>query len=495
MNRKSNTPKKQEKTVGKTQKRSIGPKTGPKNEIKRLTKEEQRQMEIKAVEIGKGLVSSTWKELETDGKFDKNKKLDFITDETLIVGCDIGSDVHFIRAIDTRGRELSTAAFAFPNNAEGFQDALSWLLMIAAQYGKRQIVLGLEPTGHYWFTLAAWLLVNGVSVVQVNPYAVKRTKELEDNSQDKNDRKDPKLIANLVKDGNYGLPYLPEDTYATMRTLSGFRDQLKEELGRSINRLHRELTIVFPEYKVAFSKIDGPFTLSLLSQAAIPSELVALGEEGIRKLWHDKKLKGAGYCRIPEIIRQASNSVGIKNGIDAHKICILHHVADIERLTDEIAEVEAELAAKCQGIPYAENILKISGLGATITTGILAEMGDIDRFDDAKEIQKLSGMGLVACSSGKHKGQTKISHRGRKRLRYWLYQGAMSVVAHNEAFRQLHVYYTTRAENPLKKMQSLIVIACKLLRIIFTILKKGVRFDPERMLKDIVRPETGKATA
>ena len=32
----------------------------------------------------------------------------------------------------------------------------------------------------------------------------------------------------------------------------------------------------------------------------------------------------------------------------------------------------------------------------------------ISRFDDVKEIQKLSGMGLVACSSGKHKGQTKI---------------------------------------------------------------------------------------
>ena len=47
------------------------------------------------------------------------------------------------------------------------------------------------------------MITNGVSVVQVNPYAVKQTKELEDNSQLKDDRKDPKLIANLVKDGNY----------------------------------------------------------------------------------------------------------------------------------------------------------------------------------------------------------------------------------------------------------------------------------------------------
>ena len=495
MNGNANTPKKQEKNVGGTKKSFGGPKRGSKNEIKRLTKEEQRVREAKAEEIGQRLKASTWKELETDGKFDKNKKLDFITDETLILGCDIGSEAHFIRAIDTRGRELSVGPIAFQNNADGFQAALDWALLIAADYGKTQIVLGLEPTGHYWFTLAIWMLKKGVTVVQVNPYAVKQTKELEDNSQAKNDRKDPKLIANLVKDGNYGVPYLPADIYATMRVLSGLRDQLKEEHGRAINRLHRELTIVFPEYKVAFSKIDGPFTLSLLSQAPVPSELAALGEDGIRKIWHDRKLKGAGYRRVAEIVRQASNSVGITDGIEARKLCILHHVADIERLTREIAEVEAELAAKCLDIPYAENILEIPGLGATITSGILAEMGDVDRFDDAKELQKLCGLGLVACSSGKHKGQTKISHRGRKRLRYWLYQGAMSVVAHNEEFRQLHEYYTTRPDNPLKKMQSLIVIACKLLRVIFTILKKGVHYDPERMMKDIVRTESVKAVA
>lgn len=130
-----------------------------------------------------------------------------------------------------------------------------------------------------------------------------------------------------------------------------------------------------------------------------------------------------------------------------------------------------------------------------ILSGILAEMGDISRFDDVKEIQKLSGLGLVACSSGKHKGETKISHRGRKRLRYWLFQAAKSAVAHAEEVKELHVYYTTRPDNPLKKMQSLIVIACKLLRIVYTILKKGTVYDPKKMLMDIRRPEKKEAIA
>lgn len=87
----------------------------------------------------------------------------------------------------------------------------------------------------------------------------------------------------------------------------------------------------------------------------------------------------------------------------------------------------------------------------------------------------------------------KISHRGRKRLRYWLFQAARSAVSHAEEFKELHVYYTTRADNPLKKMQSLIVIACKILRVIYTILKTGRDYDPQKMLKDIKRPKAALA--
>ena len=107
----------------------------------------------------------------------------FIADDMLIVGCDIGSETHYIRAIDVRGRELSSGAFEFSNTSEGFANAKAWVLALAAKNDKKQIVLGLEPTGHYWFSLAACMISNGISVVQVNPYAVKQSKEIEDNSQ------------------------------------------------------------------------------------------------------------------------------------------------------------------------------------------------------------------------------------------------------------------------------------------------------------------------
>ena len=80
----------------------------------------QDEIRKKVQVIEQELKSSTWRELETNGKFDKNDKLSFITDEMLIVGCDIGSETHYIRAIDIRGRELGKGAFEFSNSSEGF---------------------------------------------------------------------------------------------------------------------------------------------------------------------------------------------------------------------------------------------------------------------------------------------------------------------------------------------------------------------------------------
>ena len=176
--------------------------TKKKNQVITANIFEQQELLKKAEVIREKLTASTWHELETNGKFGKNEKLSFVSDDMLILGCDVGSDTHYVRAIDTRGRELSKSAFPFSNTLEGFQGLMDWATKLAASNDKEQIILGLEPTGHYWFCLATWLIGNGISVVQVNPYAVKQTKEVEDNSQLKDDRKDPKLIANLVKDGS-----------------------------------------------------------------------------------------------------------------------------------------------------------------------------------------------------------------------------------------------------------------------------------------------------
>ena len=67
------------------------------------------------------------------------------------------------------------------------------------------------------------------------------------------------------------------------------------------------------------------------------------------------------------------------------------------------------------------------------------------------------------------------------------------MIGKNPEFKSIHEYYLTRAKNPLKKMQSVIAIACKLIRVFYTILTKGIDYDGQKMLRDIVRPEMALA--
>ena len=161
---------------------------------------------------------------------------------------------------------------------------------------------------------------------------------------------------------------------------------------------------------------------------------------------------------------------------------------DYESRNTRLQEVMVLIEELVKQIPMAEKLLGIKGVGIRTVSGFLAEVGDISRFSNLKELQKLAGLALVENSSGKHKGETTISRRGRKRLRYLLFEVAMSLVAKNPEFRELHNYYTTRKLNPLKKMQSLMAVAAKLIRDFYAMLTKGVAYDPQKLASDIRRP-------
>ena len=154
----------------------------------------------------------------------------------------------------------------------------------------------------------------------------------------------------------------------------------------------------------------------------------------------------------------------------------------------QLDSVMEEIESLCKKIPESEQMLAIKGIGVITVAGFLAEVGDVRRFESPRQIQKLAGLSLRENSSGKHKGQTTISKRGRSKLRAVLFNAAIPLIAKNPEFRSLHEYYTTRANNPLKKKQSVIAISCKLIRVFYAILSNGVTYDPQKMLSDIHRP-------
>ena len=419
----------------------------------------------------------------------QNAKITAITEKTLIVGIDVGSETHYARAFSWRGFEFSRKPLEFSNSEEGFETLMAWIEDLKKKHGLDKVIPGMEPTGHYWFNLGKFLQDNGMRPVHVNPHHVKKSKEMDDNDPSKNDRKDPKVIAGLVNEGRYFYPYIPDGIYAEIRVLSGLRVLAQSEITRLKNRIARWFSIYFPNYKDVYGNVGAISGLMILRAAPLPEDIVKLGVGGVNQIWRDAKLRGVGIKRARTLVEAAEHSVGSRDAQEAARIELQILLSDYDRQTKREAELMALINEKIREVPYIDKLLEIRGVGLKTVIGFVAEVGDIKRFDDPKQIQKLSGYAIVKNQSGKHKGESHISYRGRKRLRYVMYEAAVSVVSHSPEFRSIHQYYTTRDKNPLKKMQSMIAVACKLIRIFYVILKNGTKYDAAKMMGDIRRPE------
>lgn len=425
----------------------------------------------------------------------QNSKIAAITETTLVVGVDIGSETHYARAFDWRGYEFSKKPLSFSNTEAGFESFRSWMEAIAQKNGKKTFFVGMEPTGHYWFNLGVFIQNCGMKLVHVNPSHVKKSKELDDCNPSKNDRKDPKVIAGLIKEGRFSYPYIPTGIYAEIRSLSNQRLQAQAEDTRVRNQIARWISIYFPEYKDVYGKVDAVSGMMVLRQAPLPEDIVALGAEGVNQIWRNAKLRSVGMKRAKTLVSAAEHSIGRKEAPDAARMEIRNLIESYEICQRRLNEIMEALTDQVSQVPYVDKLLAIKGVGIRTVAGFVAEVGDLGRFESPKQVQKLAGLAIVENSSGKHKGEAHISYRGRKRLRYLMFEAALSVAGKNEEFREIHRYYTTRKNNPLKKMQSLIAVACKLIRVFYAILTKGEDYDGARMLADIRRPEAAPQAA
>lgn len=422
----------------------------------------------------------------------QNERINQVDENSLVVGIDIGSASHYARAFDWRGIELARI-FKFSNSGEGFERLSSWMQHLCEKNGKTKVIVGIEPTGHYWFNLSQYFRDHGIKLVMVNPYAVKQTKELDDNDPSKNDGKDPKVIAKLVLDGRYSIPYVPTGAFADLRVLSSDRRRIVKEIGQIKNRFARWFAIYFPEYKEVFGSYESKSSMLLLKTASTPKSILALGVEGICRIWKDAKIRAVGVKRAMTLYETAKKSIGQDEGTEAAEIDMALLLEDYEAKAKQLASVMEALEKTCRKIPGAEKLLAIKGIGIISVAGFLAEVGDLRRFESPKQIQKLAGLSLRENSSGKHKGQTTISRRGRDKLRQVLFNAMIPLLATNEEFRSLHQYFTTRTVNPLKKKQSAIALCNKLIRVFYAILVHGVDYDGKKMLSDIHRNVPGLA--
>lgn len=415
--------------------------------------------------------------------YTQNEKIMSITESTLVIGIDIAKQFQYARAFDYRGIELSKVK-AFENTAEGFKIFQEWSKSVAKENQKNNIIVGLEPTGHYWFTLGNFLKRLGIKLVLVNPFHVKRSKELDDNSQTKNDSKDPKTIAKLVIDGRYSEPYIPEGIYSELRIAMSMRESLSKNLNIIKNKVDHWLDKYFPEFNDVFADWKGKAALISLTEFSTPEEVLSTGVQQIVEIWKKEVKRAVGIKRAVRLVEAAKISIGIKEGLKMAKKELKDNLEQYELYLKQNEQLEIEIAELALQVSGVKEMLSMKGVGMMTAAGFVSEVGDIKRFTHPSQIQKLAGLNLIENSSGKHKGKTSISKRGRSRLRALLFRVIMPLVSKNSEFKMLHEYYTNRKENPLKKKQSLILLCCKLIRIFFTIITKQVEYDPQKLIKD-----------
>jgi transposase len=223
-------------------------------------------------------------------------KFDQIHYSTLIVGVDIGNTKHLARTVDNRGKELAKP-LSFTNTKKGFDKLLFWIRSIQKSHSKSHVLIGMEPTGHYWLNLAYYLKRHQIKVVVVNPLHVHRTRELDDNSPTKNDVKDAYVIARLIQGARYSETYLPEDAYADLRTAMKLRDQLSRDLIRTEGRIHRWLDQYFPEFLTVFKDWKGKTALQSLRHFPLPGDVQRLSVEQIVEIWRQQVQRTIGLKR------------------------------------------------------------------------------------------------------------------------------------------------------------------------------------------------------
>ena len=352
----------------------------------------------------------------------------------------------------------------------------------------KKVIVGCEPTGCYWLTFQKFLQDHDIQLVTVNPFTVNRSMELDDNSPEKSDLKDPKTIALLVKDGRYSTSYLPSGVYAEIREASVCRDQIMKQHVRLSNQIQGWLQKFFPEYLECYSDWDSTSGLMLLKAAPLPQDILKIGAGGINQIWRDAKVRAAGIKRAQTLVEAAQNSVGLEAG-EAARLEIWVLVNDYILKAEQLKRLDEYLEEKVKEVPNVEKLLAIKGVGMSTVIGFVAEVGDIGRFTDPKQIQKLAGLEIVKKSSGKKKGQPRISKRGRRKLRRTMYESARALMQWNPAFQDVFLYYRNRTRKPLGSMQAKIAVACKAIRVFYVVLQTGCDFDEEKFRRDIIRPE------
>ena len=400
----------------------------------------------------------------------KTKKVTKINAKTVIATLDIGKNIQYGYFRAPNGNDVKP--FAFYNSKKSYNVFWGKLCQFQKQQGLEQIVIGFESTGPYAEPLFHFLRKKPVKLVQVNPVHTKRIKELTGNSPNKTDKKDPRVIADVISLGHALTLVVPEGPAAELRRLTQARQRAIKTRTSMINQLQHLIFVIFPEF-LKVLKISTKTARYLIKYYTSPEKICALGLDSVSQILKKVSRGKLGQDRAKQLHEAARDSVGISEGKQSIVFEIEHLVGMIEAEDQFIDSLEKQLCAYLQQIPYSQNILSIKGLAEVTVAGLIGEVADFNKFDTISEVMKLAGLDLYEISSGNHRGQRRISKRGRPLMRKLLFFAAINAVKSNGI---MHETYQRMLGRGMLKVKALVAISRKLLGLIFAIVRDNTKY-------------------
>ena len=387
------------------------------------------------------------------------------------IGIDIAKRSHQAAVTDISGN-IIVKPFNFKNTAAGFSQCLS--VLEANSVSKDNCVIGLESTGHYWYPLYFFLVEQKFSVKVFNPIQTAAFREITIRKV-KNDNLDSIMIADFTRFGRYSETYIPSENMLALKNLSRFRLSVCDICGSLKKRTIVLLDLVFPEYASVFCDIFGTTSKQLLEKYSTPDEFSEISTTKLANFIL-KASRGRNGREKAELIKTAAqNSIGISYAIDTFSFEIKQLIEQIEFMENQLSEIDAEMAKLLAESEYSV-ITTISGVGPTLGSIIVSEIGDIERFETSSKLVAYAGLDASVKQSGEfNSSKNKISKRGSPYLRRALWMAAFMSLQCDPA---LYDYYSRLRARGKSRRLATTAVARKLCIIVWAIMKSKKPYSP-----------------
>jgi transposase len=398
----------------------------------------------------------------------------------LIVGIDVAKDKHNAFFSTAMGKAI-LKRLVFENNIAGFEKLLTQVEALKVYHNLKKIVFGMEPTANYHKPLGEHLIKCGHNVVLVSGLAVSKNREMLDGRWDKNDIKDPGNIADLISQGKCLYYDYPSMELRDLRNLVSLKRRLKkQEHGVKVRIRNHLLAQYFPELDRYFGGA-GSEGLAIVKWCLDPSVIAGLEYDEFAHLVAPRIRSMGQQKRLKAIWEMAADSIGCEVGqaLDFEAKLMVEY---LQQVRESISAIDDRIEEICLGFPEYSYLLSIPGFGPDVSSKVLGAIGNPFRFNNGKQVLKLTGYDLSASRSGKTSDTAVpvISKRGKAYLRYALYQAAFVASTRN---RHFIIYYTNKLRGRERekgiKTKMRVKLAAKMLIIAWTLMKKKELFDPE----------------